>query len=204
MRGAFLVVVLILTLIPAPDAAAAPIRPQLYVQLSTTNANVTSLVDKNVTVTIGGNVTARKLSFMRVTVQLTSNVDTGWSSSVSPSSMVITDEVPHPFTCDVIVPMNTQSISTILEVDATYSGAGGTYFDTATITVTKAPLTNQTALNQSVQNQSAKPPSQTGVEKYVAGLNNTNILWISATGLITSVAGIVTFVTIRKRKTIRN
>lgn len=200
MRATIVGLMIILILLPSQNAAIPPVKPKVSIDLSPTVMNVTCQAGQNVTVTFNGTVTAQMMTFLRITVGLWSSVDTGWTSTVTPNSMVITDNEPHGFTCDVIVPKGTPTTTAQLTVDANIEG-GGTTHAMATINAQGAPPANQTANSQSSQNQSVNPPAQTESSNSIAGLNNPTIVTASGAVLIITIAGIVAFVLIKRRKT---
>jgi len=61
---------------------------------------------------------------IRITVSLAASTGTNWSCSCEPSTIVIADELPHPFTCNVTVPEAAQNQTTTLTVDAIGTGIG--------------------------------------------------------------------------------
>ena len=203
MRGALVGMIIILILLPTAGAVIPPVKPRISLQLSPTVMNVTSPAGNNVTITFNGTVTAQMMKFMRITVGFSSSVDKGWASSVSPNSMVITDEAPHEFTCDVTVPHGTPTTTATLTVDGTVEGWGTTHA-IATINAIGSPSSNQTAYNQSGQNNTVIPPSQTESRQSIVGFNNPTLITASGAVLVVTVVGIVAFFYIKKRKTLQH
>ena len=212
MRGALLVPILILALMPTA-ASTDSIRLQVTVTLNPTSMNVTAAANQNQSLKFYGNITVSMLPNEQANVQITYMLfeaehdltSSGWNVSISPSTMSISDGVPHSFTSIVTVPANCPNTSADFLVSGfvqAYPHRPVTSDATALITVTGASSINQTAHNQTGTNQSVNPPSQPG-KPIVAGLSNSNLLMISGAALVMSVAGVVTFATIKKRKTMR-
>ena len=123
MRGAALMAIFVVLLFPL-GSALSPIQPALMLTLEPTAVTVNSLPDAKVTVNFNGTVRVDKLPLERIVVTLIPEVDEGWPCNLSPTSMVVTDEQPHPFTCIVTVPENTQNVSATLKVEGTGRGGG--------------------------------------------------------------------------------
>ncbi|MEM3042979.1 MAG: hypothetical protein QXD84_05485 [Thermoplasmata archaeon] len=141
-----------------PHAAAqGPIVPQLTLELNPvhTSVNSTSLHDTNVT--FEGTAKLEKLPLVRAVVDLSSQVDMGWASEVSPSSMVFTSSGSQNFTVVVVVPSGTRETEATLRVDgrAVCLGLQDTTTVTAVIAVLGAPDLNSSLQNTTGKNGSA-------------------------------------------------
>jgi hypothetical protein len=122
MRITIFLIGMILILPSVTGAAPGPIVPKLTETLSPSIMNATTKY-YDVNATFNGTVQLDKLPLVRMVVTLVSGVDTGWASQCSPSSLVITDEGIHTFSCVVVVPVNITAIANVT-VDAKASGGG--------------------------------------------------------------------------------
>lgn len=120
-----------------------------------TSVNYTSLHDTNVT--FEGTAKLEKPPLVRAIVELSSQVDTGWASEVTPSSMVFTSSGSQSFTVVVVVPSATSETEATLRVDgrAVCIGLQDTTTITAVITVLGAPDLNSSLQNGTGKNGSA-------------------------------------------------
>jgi hypothetical protein len=141
MRPAFILAVLAaLALSPAaagapPDTAPAIFSLSVHLDEPDQMARVTDSSPGIVQFT--GQVVVDKLPVQRVVVTLESDVDTGWVSQTSPSTMVFTSTTPQSFTTTVVVPEKT--LSTLigkLLIRARSSGTGADSEATANGTIT--------------------------------------------------------------------
>lgn len=158
MRGAILVSLLVILLMPA-CSATQPLKPVLTVTISPSSVDVASQRDQNVTVYFNGTVTVDKLPLTRIVVDLYSEVEHGWSSAIDPSSMVFTDEQPQSFTCNASIPRAANQNAT-LTVHATGNGQGFQVRTSAqaVIIVHGISSSNKTGTNQTIPggNQSSQ------------------------------------------------
>jgi len=141
MRPAFILAVLAaLALSPAaagapPDTAPAIFSLSVHLDEPDQMARVTDSSPGIVQFT--GQVVVDKLPVQRVVVTLESDVDTGWVSQTSPSTMVFTSTTPQSFTTTAVVPEKTLSalIGKLL-IRARSSGTGADSEATANGTIT--------------------------------------------------------------------
>ena len=205
MRGALIISLMLILFTPA-CSAMQPIVPAVTMTLQPSSVNVTSTPTQKSSVDFCGTVTLDKLPMERIVVGLTPSVDAGWASSCSPSSMVITDEQPHQFTCTVVVPEATANHTGTLTVDATARGGGFsvTQSVTALIIVTGPPIyippphnntQNDTGQNQtSLTNGTGPADDESGVGPFSPYLMPASIL------VVVAVAGSGTYLGYRKWK----
>jgi len=125
--AAVLLMLLGVMLVSIPDRASASPNPQpaLTISLSPTLQDVVVSESLKGSLTFDGKVKVEKLPVERIVVTLNPSVDQGWPCSCSPSSIVITDTVDHPFSVAVVVPENWLSAASgVLKVDALGRGGG--------------------------------------------------------------------------------
>ena len=130
MRGTALMAILAVLLLPA-SSAQTPIVPALVIALTPSTATVNSLPDANVTIMINGTVQVDKLPIVRIVVTLAPTVDRGFAATCDPSTIVVTDTLPHTFICYVDVPAQSPNGTAVLAVDGTGRGGGFTVTATA-------------------------------------------------------------------------
>ena len=162
MRACLIFTSLVILLSPA-CSATQPIKPAVTVTLSPSSVNVTSQWSQKISLTFDGTVTVDKLPLERIVVNLNPHVDVGWPCNASPTTMVITDESPHSFSCTVVVPEGMPNTTGTLTVDAVANGGGFSVTSTATaiIVVTGPPGYNQTSQNHSSQNPNSQNQTST-------------------------------------------
>jgi hypothetical protein len=98
---------MIMTIIlPVSQGAVNP-EPVLSIRLDTASQNANLTANTSASVRFTGTCAVDKLPIEKVTVELTSSVDRGWVSQVSPTSMVFTSTTPQSFTCTIVVPEGT-------------------------------------------------------------------------------------------------
>jgi hypothetical protein len=119
-----------------PDQAPTVISVSIRLDQETQEAVVTEQTSASVTFT--GQVAVDKLPAQRAVVTLTSGVDTGWVSSISPTTAVFTSNTPQEFTVTVVVPEKSPSaiVGRLLVHAAMSSGSlTAEASDNATLTV---------------------------------------------------------------------
>jgi hypothetical protein len=105
---------------PPADALIIPDAVIISVALSITPSTLTAMVtsSQNGPVQFAGNVTVGKTSSTVQRVTVTLSVSCEWSATVSPATMVFTNEVPQGFELHVVVPPKTQVMTKEVTVSA--------------------------------------------------------------------------------------
>jgi hypothetical protein len=106
MRGLLGLCIILTMILPVSQGAVNPV-PVVSIRLDTASQNVNVTANSSAVVQFTGQCGVDKLPIEKVTVQLTSSVDKGWSAQVNPSSMLFTSTTPQSFTCTVTVPAGT-------------------------------------------------------------------------------------------------
>jgi hypothetical protein len=139
-------------------AVPNPLAPELTVTINeptTVQAHITEKTKD--LVEFSGAVSVDKLPVERIIVDLAVSVDTGWASSVSPSTIVVSDTNAHPFDVVVVVPEATHAdVEGHVRVTADARGGGFTDTDEARANVTVAPY-YLVKLNSSAPHQEVLP-----------------------------------------------
>ena len=197
MRGALIIPILLILIAPT-SLAMSPIQPTITLTLSPETVNINSSADFKTTLIIDGNVKMDKPPFVRETVRLSSQVNTGWPTACTPDEMVITDESEHHFTCTVIIPEAIPNTTTTLKVRADSTGGGfkATGLADATIIVHGTASTNMTidTQNETLPTNSTNPT--------INGWNlnpNSPYLMPGVILAVVAVAGSGTYVVYRRR-----
>ena len=175
--------------------ASAPVVPVLSLTIDPPTQNINSSATDQVIVSFNGTASVQKLPVERCVVTLTSAVDVGWTSSITPTTMVFTSSSPQQFSATVTIPPGTQSMTGTLAVNgrAVAGGLQSTTKITALIDVQGTPILNQTASNRTAGHTT----SGTGAS---VNFGNSTIVTVSVTAVIVASMAVVGAVIYKKRK----
>jgi len=113
-----LVLMAVLVIVSAPFATAAPNPiPAMTIHLEPTTQTVNASV-ASVNASYDGEVKVDKMQYQTVTVTLTSGMNNGWTSSVTPAEMTFSSSNSQTFKVYVLVPAGTTGITGTLTVNA--------------------------------------------------------------------------------------
>ena len=128
MRAAIIVAIsLLLPCLAFPAQALAPARPPaLSLSIAPTSMDVTTNGTQPVSVVFNGTATVTMGRFDRYThtLALSSAVDAGWDSSVSPETLTFTASGTQNFNCTVTIPTAPGNITANITVSGSLTGGG--------------------------------------------------------------------------------
>jgi hypothetical protein len=187
-------VLFIISVLLAPMCeASSPVVPIISLTIDPPSQTVNSSVDQTVVVTFTGDASVQKLPYVKCTVTLTSEVDVGWQSSVTPSQMLFTSSSSQQFTAMVNIPMGTPSMIANLTINGRAVANG-----LQSVTHIKAIIDvhGVTTLNKTVSNQTKHSAGGVG------GAGGMNNIIIAAGGVgVIAAGGAAGFYMLRRRKT---
>lgn len=199
MRLAFVCAILLLPLMDAaaavtPAQPASPIVPVLTLSLTPPIQNISSSRDSSVNAQFEGTAIVDKMPIVRCVVTLTSSVDVGWVSQISPTTMVFTSTTPQSFTVVVTVPQGTPTGQGKLTVDgrAVAAGLQSIAQATAIIDVKGTAMLNLSARNQTTANATRAAGALAG--------GGSNILMVSMVSVVLVAVPAIAYVIYRRRR----
>jgi hypothetical protein len=198
MRPALVCLMLVLSCMQvaaaAPAPSADPIVPILTLSIQPPILKLLREENSSAVGMFNGTASVNKMPGVRCVVTLTSSIDVGWVTQISPSTMVFTSESPQSYTVAVSVPPGTPSMQGNLVVNgrAVAYGLQSTAVVKAIIDVTGPAILNLTGANRTQANATRAAGAPGG------GLSGT--LTVSALVAVLIAVPAVAYLVYRRRR----